>query len=1073
MKFNPVSSPIDGITVIEASAGTGKTFNMALIVLRFLLDGTTIDSVLAVTFTRAATSELKDRIRSFILSAMRLLQSEGNDEDSPLAALVADRAKKIDRNVLYNRLKRAYANIDTAAVFTIHGFCRRVIQEYAFETGIAHDVELTGDNQSLLVEAARSYTLRTLLAPKVPASFVSHISHALPPEKLVKYVFLWKADATISRVPPRDAFSWEVRDAADDEDVFDTTDERLYIFRFLRDISDRLLDLSDERGVLTYDSLISVIYATVQGDNSGVLLKKALRARFSVALIDEFQDTDALQYGIFTALFGEQGRPLVCIGDPKQAIYAFRGADVYTYLRAVQDGGVQYKYSLTTNWRSSNAMVQAVNTLFEYAKLKIAHPFLTKGISYHAVEASRAVEPLTIKGREVPALLFSFLSSSAVSKYMRNRGGTISTKGREIIAEQVATEIIALMRSDTKTAPDRPLRLSDIAVLVSSHRDAELFKRVLQQKMIPATLLHKESVFDTVTAREFLRLIAAVVNRSYGEIKSAVITTLIGGTLEESDDYLDRFYEWWSEWQNKGFLAAFSRIDRDTGMKQRIAAQKNGERILTNIRHLSELVHAKERDGMLSPFEVLRWFSEELSNPPTGDELQLRLESDANAVAIVTIHSAKGLQWPIVFLPTLFGSASFRGESGISHDESGQPIYHFKGPSEEWPRSVKQAISDEKLAEAIRLLYVGVTRAEKRCYILSGYFGSLSTSPLGYLLHGVKNFRDFKKLSEEDLKDDVLAVINRSSGTAAFVPHTTTVDLYAASEQKGVDKSARTFKGHIDRLWRVTSYSGLTAGESSSRDIDATGYIPDADTEDSDTQCEPIFLFPAGPRAGTALHEIFEQVDFTDFSEIEPVAQQVLERYSLTADIEDRTAVSVISEMVRNTLSASLSDRLSLSMIPREKTIREMEFFFPFNRISSTQLRDVLQENIGAFSFGDVKGFMHGFIDLVFEHEGKYYIVDWKSNLLGKNLSYYGNDSLREAIVQHNYRLQYVLYTVALHRMLSVTLDDYDYETHFGGVFYLFLRGTRAGTRNGVWYERPQLKLIERLNGVLGEGDDV
>ena len=1071
--FNALSSQVKGTTLIEASAGTGKTFSMALLMLRFLLNGSKIEEILAVTFTRAATSELKDRIRKFVDEAVRFLETNPTPTSatatSPVEKMVASFVGKEGLLQSYRRLKLAYANIDTASIFTIHAFCQRIIQEYAFETATPYGLELVEDGSEISLEIAQNYWLTTLLTPKTPRSFISHITQNLSPVKLLEYLRQWHKSGSISDPPRSEIFSWEETQTAESFDLI--ADTRLFIYRFLRLYPDQFETRNRELGKMTYDSLISILSDTLKKSETKEFLTKAVRKRFKVALIDEFQDTDSEQYNIFSTFFGDETRPLICIGDPKQAIYSFRKADLHTYLYATAKERLTQRYSLGLNWRSSDKMVTAVNRFFTKSTAKVDHPFIIPEIAFSEVEPSHTIAPLTIAGEEATPLVISFLAAKSVGKHHLSRSQDIKVSGKSYLAQYVASEILFLLNPQTEAEkkPGKPVTPSDIAILVASHKEGELFKNALSEHNIPASIQHQTSVFQTQIGQELWVVLTAIIERSYGVMKAAIITDIINGTLQEEDSFLEKFYDWWIEWREKGFLAAFTKMSTDTDMRRRLATRQDGERVLTDIRHLSETLHAKEWSAKLTPYELLQWFGQMISSSKKSDAAQLRMDSDEKAVSIVTLHSAKGLQWPIVFLPTLFSSAElFRGQkSGRYHDGEGENHYHYLAPAEKWPSPIKKAIEEERLAEKIRLLYVGMTRAEKRCYLMTGRFNTLGSSPLGYLMHGMRSFFDLKKLSDDDLIDDVNQFAE-AGVISSISPKNTTKKSPFVITQKPIDKTAKEFSRAIDPSWAITSYSALTSHRNEEQDFDYFLYKPqEKDKSDSIESPEPIFTFPAGPRAGTALHKVFESIDFTDSSCFNGAIESVLSSFSLLTDAEGNSHQQTIFEMVTAVLETELPHGPRLAEIPTQKCVQEMEFFFPFEKIDSEQLMATISDDMTHISFKTVQGFLHGFIDLVFQHENKFYIVDWKSNLLGKEVDSYTQPHLKEAMADHNYRLQYLLYTVALHRWLELTIDDYDYETHFGGAYYLFLRGVRVGKTTGIWYEKPEKQLIDRINTLL------
>jgi exodeoxyribonuclease V beta subunit len=558
----------------------------------------------------------------------------------------------------------------------------------------------------------------------------------------------------------------------------------------------------------------------------------------------------------------------------------------------------------------------------------------------------------------------------------------------------------------------------------------------------------------------------------------------------EWEIWLTKFRDYHDIWSASGFIRMFRQFIARERILIRLMSLSDGERRNTNILHLTELLHQASVEKKLGTAWLIKWLAEQRNpNTPRLEENQLRLESDENAVKIVTIHKSKGLEYPIVFCPFMYGHSEIGENTFLFHDETNNRRLTLDLGSEEIGEH-KKAAKREELAENLRLLYVALTRAKNRCYLVWGRFNKAGSSAPAYLFHHPGAAEDivstaiekFNGLTDSDIFQALEAVRDKSGGTVGLseMPDKPGPS-YSAPPDEAENLMVRNFSGKIDHQFRVSSFSALTSGQSHSAE---TGdYDPQAvhyeapepeDSAESREHVQDIFSFPKGARAGKCLHEIFEHLDFTekDVSLTTALVEKKLEAYDF-----DLTWQAPVCDMIRKTLSVNLDGgELTLSRIRNENRLNELEFYFPLNEISSSILKGIfaeyagpeLPENfpeyIGRLAFSPVRGFMKGFIDMAFQFQGKFYLVDWKSNFLGFSTADYHQGALANAMNENFYILQYHIYTMALHQYLSVRIRDYSYESHFGGVYYIFLRGTDPKYPEfGIYRDRPPEILITKL----------
>jgi exodeoxyribonuclease V beta subunit len=1205
--FQIATTPLQrGVTLIEASAGTGKTFTIAGLFLRLLIEQKlSVSEILVVTYTEAATEELRGRIRQALADAAAAFVS--GTSSTPFLQSLLEQSRGSAKDILAG-LEQALSNFDEAPIFTIHGFCQRQLRDRAFECGAPFDTELLTDPSALQQEIADDYWRRRFYeADPLVVQFA--LKNRLGPERLLPELELhsrhpalriisavdgrrfdelvsdlrtafarardtWRAEQAAIRQIFAQAGEWAIKDYAKPDVVSeqlselercfsdDAAPESFKCLKFFSataiaagtskkadaaptheffDCCDTLgqresefliglrLDFLDfaraelprrkqRLKVQSFDDLLTRLHAALLG-SGGERLAGEVRAKYKAALIDEFQDTDPVQYQIFRRLFAgppngqsdatvvassnhniapDEPLHLFLIGDPKQAIYGFRGADFFTYLDAVRRA--DRRFTLDANWRSESGLVTAVNTLFQRATA----PFVFDEIPFHPVVArgEADLKPLREGDRSHPQFHLWFFPRDPDAREISQ------ARAEEILPGVVASEIARLLNGDTRIG-DRPAGPQDIAVLVLKHSQAALMQEALRALKIPSVLHTEASLFASEEARDLERVLAAIAEPSSERMVRAALTTgLIGTTGVELDALnrdelpwqrrLESFHRYSNLWIDQGFTPMMRALLHDEQIRQRLLLLPDGERRLTNVLHLAEALHQAALERRLGPAGLTQWLADHIaSQDKAAEEHQLRLERDDFAVRLVTIHKSKGLEYPIVFCPFAWKSSDLKwaGEEQVFFHErldDGDSRFVRDLGSKNYDRHREIAFR-EKLAENVRLLYVALTRARNRCYFVWGSFKNAGTSAPAWLLHprelstictdDVLNAR-FKSLDDASIRAHLEKLVAESAGPGAgptiLLRDMPAPDLhcYRPPAESAIELTPRTFNGTIQRDWRTTSFSALaTHRRDDQPDHDPAGVLPPLEPAEEGT----IFAFPRGTNAGTCLHKIFECVDFTtpDDGELDRIVRDQLRVHGFDAE---RFAPAVVN-CVRRSLEVPLDPArpgLKLAAVPLDGRLNELEFTFPLKRTTPASIRDLFagasgdaESSLSRLKFDPVQGYVQGFIDLVFRLNETFYVVDWKSNWLGNRVEDYHQEAMRREMNERLYPLQYHLYTVALHQHLGTRLRGYEYEKHFGGVFYLFVRGIDPMRPElGVFHDRPSAKRIgslsERLLAKLG-----
>ncbi|MBK9362077.1 MAG: exodeoxyribonuclease V subunit beta [Rubrivivax sp.] len=1192
--------PLEGTTLIEASAGTGKTWNLCALVLRLLLErGLALAQVLVVTFTKAATAELRERIRARLVDVLDGLHGGPMAQDPFVAGLLgALRGRGLADEDMAKRLQVALQTFDEASIFTIHGFCQRALSDTPFAAALPMSTELLADDGELQLQVVNDFWRRRLagdtLDPALAALLVARgdtparwaallkrqvgkpLSRTIwpadvPPaadgaalvQAFAEVQALWAAgrQAIVARVrealPRLNARShhaeslataaqgWDrllaAADAASADYGLDKLDlltaprlqpkkglappaphpffetaatllalqaqqadalaaQRLALLReLLTDGPVALRALKRERRVVAFDDLLHDLQARLTGAG-GAALAQALRARWPVALIDEFQDTDPLQWAIFHTLHGEAGAPLFLLGDPKQAIYSFRHADLHTYLQARRSATATR--SLAENQRSTADLLVGLNAIFGAH----ARGFLLEGLDHPPAVAGARPRPVLIdrSAARAPLQLWQLPPGA-------DGGSPTKAEARRAAAHAVAGEVARLLaaaRRDEVTLDGRPLAAGDIAVLVRSHAQGAAMRQALAAQGVGSIELSQADVHRSVDAEELERVLAAMLAPTREPtLRAALATELMGLDATTIDAlaqheatllaHVTRFAGYRDTWLQRGVGPMLRRWLQQEAVAPRLLQRPDGERRLTNVLHLAERLQEAAAQHA-APEALLRWLQQQRVAGGGGDAAQLRLESDRDLVPIVTIHKSKGLEYPLVFCPFLWdghpGPADALSDGFEYHDDEGRPVIDFR-PGK-LPAVVKAQRDLERAAEHARLVYVALTRAVQRCVLVVGPYvtrksaSEAGRAPLNWLVAGAG--RDPATLARQPLAPDAITAA-WAALAAAQAPQ---VDLQPLPLQpvpplppQGPAPEALAAlpaPPPVATAWWVGSYSSLVRGlrhEGAARDHDDTlapdeavaGAAAAAPADDDD-----ILAFPRGPAAGECLHAVFEQADFADPATWPDAVAQALRRHPQPPAAADETLRRPrrLLRLLGDVLHTPLQPGLQLHTVPATRRLVEWEFNLPVARLAASALAATLHAHGMAApvpGFATLRGYLRGFIDLVFEHQGRWYIVDWKSNHLGHTAADYAAPGLARAMAEHGYELQALLYAVALHRHLGRRLAGYDFDRHVGGVLMLFVRGVRPGWVDGqgrpcgVHAVRPTRALIEDLSALLGD----
>ncbi len=1238
--LKPLTFPLFGSRLIEASAGTGKTWTIAALYVRLVLGhdpdlGNEQDfskarlpsEILVMTFTRAATRELSERIRGRLIEAVRYFREEtqARQEDDFLISLRHDYPSGKSRDQASWRLAMAAESMDEAAVHTIDAWCQRMLKEHAFDSGCLFDEELVADEDLLRIEACQDYWrqqcyplsadhLSTVLSvwPSVNAligdmkylldkdvqddigldSIEARIDAAVAKRnhELGQLKSVWRTNAramlewlngqidnpvlkkgwnTRSLKKPSytgwlntliawcddpDAFKeptlktgWDRFTPKGMEEVrvvgsgpyelpaeFKAFGELREDIEFVNDIkaplrrhaalwiSVRLAKLKREAGTFGFADMLCRLDRALSTPASGERLRQRILSQYPVALIDEFQDTSPLQFNIFDQIYrtgsNSDQTALLLIGDPKQSIYGFRGADIYSYIKARQATKGRH-YVLKTNYRSTHAVVNVVNRLFSRVDRHPNRPdgaFLFKRfpgnpLPFVDVQANGRAEYFVDSTGKVPALtLVHSLTDLQSADQLRDNFSALC-------AEQIVAWLndaqAGFAEDGKKTVPLRP---KDIAVLVRTGKEAAAVRKHLSRRGVSSVYLSdKDSVFNSPEARDlYFWLQAVAMPGNVRFVRAALATRMIGFSLadlqnlaqdeEAFDTQAERLRDLQSVWQSQGVLAMLRRTLHQFDLPSRWLKESEGERSLTNFLHLSELLQSAS-SHLEGEQALIRWFKTEMEEQSQASEDQIvRLESDEDLVKVITIHKSKGLEYQVVLLPfvTSFRAAKKEDSSFMDvPDEQGKRNLILKLNSEMTERADR-----ERLKEDLRLLYVGLTRARHALWV--GFsavkFRNTKTcishqSAIGYLLNGGHEIDEPAKWIEplEAFVQDISDHVPVASEWVRLVPASPQIALtrlVRKSDQIGLLEHP-PYRCDFDKNWSIGSFSRLTKDivplKTQLSALQIAQPADDESDQDSDADADALSIlmpviqtagqgshairhvFHKGPIAGNFLHDQLEWLAGEKFALADDIDLQGRLKRRCERFGYDRHADGLVEWLSAIVQTVLPGPNASLNVL--EQVLPEMEFWLPTSLIQTPLLDELCRKHLlngharSSLPDRELHGMLMGYADLVFEHNGKFWVLDYKSNYLGKDDLAYDFAAMEKSMAEHRYDMQAALYMLSLHRLLKKRLGDrYDPFVHMGGAVYLFLRGIN-GPSQGTYVVPPSVDMLLELDAMLGE----
>ncbi|MCU4674601.1 exodeoxyribonuclease V subunit beta [Catenovulum sp. 2E275] len=1207
--LQPAELPLYGRHLIEASAGTGKTFNITRLYLRCLLEKElTVQQILVMTFTKAATEELRARIDKELRNALNNWGKLG-EKDTFFAAM----EKQFSREQITPILKLALLDLDEAAIFTIHGFCNRVLSAQAFASGIDFETQMETDTSEYLLAATQDWIRKVnqnkddfqLLAQNnwhIPEHFLSQFAVAISqaddtqaasesnslseqnPAKQQLTAATEDAIKTAQAASLQQAAQtfWGVKQSVLSElnlaktEIFDALvnqhkdktkreEEWAELIGWLENESDMpfpksagdfingnryrkneslktlfepLKQLKDEfkksldainqraeqqlnnapvcelvlsgilhiqqkfnrmkqqQSVMDFDDLIIKLSRTLlaekekkQTQNMQASLTESLKQDYPVALVDEFQDTDAAQYAILDCLYPNaahsQNTCLIMIGDPKQAIYGFRGGDIFTYLAAREQA--DFHWIMDTNWRSVATMVSGYNRLFwGNALTENSADVFGYNIAYEQIKstanAAANKAPLFDPNNQFAAVNYAFLGEV---EQPTGAKGAVKADYTSHLATWCSNEIIRLL-TQAKLG-ELPLKQQDIAILVKTGGEAQIMQTALAASGLASVYLSDRSNIllseQALHIEQVLMALLEVENESL--LIRAFSTPLFGYDLAQLARFQQTEYqeEWEAAvnlatelkqlWQYNGVMALLMHL-----IHHQFKPQAHiHERSLTNMIHLAEILQQASRQ-FKHPQQLLKWYKRQRELGKS--EAEQRLESEANLIKIVTQHSSKGLEYPVVFIPfaNIYTDPTKAGKQTRQFfkyfDQQAQQSRMQIGADDAVLAQVKQ----QGIAESVRLLYVALTRAEHRCYLGIAPFEQAEYSALAKTL-GVEN--------NDQWDEKIQNLVKTSQGSSQLIQLAPTIqpEQYQGDESAQNSIQPAQFNAELDDKWSLYSFSKITrnAHTSLSDKNDERRDLSQLAADELIDQVEPSsagiqFTLPKGAHAGNLLHDILEHTDFSQPNWAQSTSDPII-RFGLLEDTQKPELFNWLDSLIhaRFPVISEPDKSLCLADLSFKQTLREAEFYFPLNRAYLAALMKLLKQhravkhNIYLPAESELQGMMHGFIDLIFEYNGKFYVADYKSTHLGNRVEDYHFDALKANNQAHFYDLQYLIYSLALHRYLQTRLPDYDVNQHFGGVYYFYLRGMDKHNSEafGVFYTEITAQVLTELDALFSQ----
>ncbi|HET6560321.1 MAG TPA: UvrD-helicase domain-containing protein [Marmoricola sp.] len=1102
----PTEFDIDGelpeagtTTLLEASAGTGKTWAIAALVARYVIEeGLPLERLLVVTFGRAASQELRSRVRERLVDAERHLSAgvagaPGKGTDALLARLL--RGTPDELRLRRDRARQAVTDFDAATIATIHQFCQLVLRGL----GVAGDTEAGAE----LVEDLEE--LREQVVDDLYVAMFADWDGAPPLTRA--------AAGALARVVVEDP---SARLTPEDRGTDDPADVRV---RFACGVREAMELRKRRLGILSYDDLLSRLADALEhGDRAAC---QRMRARWDVVLVDEFQDTDPVQWRVFDRAFTGSAA-MVLIGDPKQAIYAFRGGDVATYTSARSTA--HRHATLGVNHRSDAPLVDAVTTLLRGARLgdEIVVRDVRSALGEGRLQGAPSIAPLRL--RMVNRLQLGD----------RDKPPAVG-EARAAVAEDLARDVAALLASPAEY-DGRPLDAADVAVLCSTGPQCELVRSALVEAGVPAVVLGAASVFASPAADDWLTLLEGLEQpHRTGRVRAVALTAFLGLTAgklaERGEPFTAELAETLRDWavllRERGVAAVLEVAAARHGMGSRLVRDRGGERLLTDVRHLGEVLHdvaSRERLGLPALLAWLRTQMAEVRRDAPDDRAR-RLDSDARAVQVLTIHKAKGLQYPVVYLPFAADHMLKNEDYPRFHDDDGRRCLDVGGSaSKDSLERAEAELADERL----RLLYVALTRAQSQ--VVTWWFATgknLTASSLHRMVMGRVPGQAEVGITVPTMKDaNAKDHAEKWEGVGALTVELVRPRTASAPERPEETPALRVrpWTRHVDQVWRRTSYTALSSAaaaepvaafgsepEVTPKEDEPDVAVADAATADPTLAVpSPMAGLPMGATFGSLVHAVLEHTDPAAPGHggdlraelVEQIRTQLV-RWPVQLDVGE--LADALVAVCDTPLGAGDGD-VTLRQVGRADRMAELDFELPLaggdladhprSRARLADLAPLLREHLPdgdpLRAYADVltdpgydaqllHGYLNGSVDVVLRLNGsRFVVVDYKTNWLAPydseslTAAHYAPARLAEAMRGSSYPLQALLYAVVLHRFLRWRLAGYDPERHFGGVRYLYLRGMCGpdtpvvdGERCGIFTWRPPVALVEAVSQLL------
>jgi exodeoxyribonuclease V beta subunit len=1100
--FDLYKVSLNGTKLIEASAGTGKTYTLSGLYIRYIVEKRlTPDQILVVTFTKAATAELKGRLRQQLIECKNHLSGfheVSKDDNKHLFELYESYKNEQHYPDALKLVSLAIICFDQASVFTINSFCQKIlddfnsecqlpvlaelintddeIKNYVYDFWRFKQKELSVDLLALIPDIEKIINKFKWLLSKSHYKSIGfrdiEINSKSLGETLSDLKILWESDKELlmdfiycgkfsgNKYPKksREKYKNDIEEFLNgqltdvskftaeslksnlnkDQTVYTFPDffhqlepiiseREIFVSQFLQECWNYILERLDknlqENGIYSYSDQIRLVYQAVKTNSN---LAHSISNQWQCVMIDEFQDTDALQFEIFNSCFNQGRNSLIYVGDPKQAIYDFRGADVFVYEKAKLS--VDEIYNLETNWRSSEEMLNVSNSMFDSN-----NSFLLNAIAFHPSKSKDDQSSQLIDKEYSNAL--AVINSPAMNRH-----------------EKLKNELLRLLNfAEIQTASEtRKLQEKDIAILVKTNSEAiELYEFLISENF-SVTLSSEASIFTTEIAKQLHYLIRAILFPS----KENVFTTYQGIFFQMNiaeihslniEELTSEFIALRVQSQQQGLSESLNIFLQEKNVYENLLSRNDGERHYTDLIHLLELFQQQQDNG-LSLEQLYEWLIKQISKPENindnNENQKRRLESDGQKITIMTIHKSKGLEFPIVFIPNIekikpigLNDGKLLNSIVAVHDNDNNGIIDWRGTEEAVAK-----FQLEQEAELMRVLYVAITRAKFRVYLGADFDKNLDRLAITRLFKNLE-------VNSANIKDFIIDIDER---TNHFNDSNITPALILTP-----------FKGEISQPLSVYSFSSLTKNHQ---------YYAETDEEGKKKEnFESFFDFPGGTKSGTMQHHILEELDF---NAAKSVIQQVSER-QLKENGYDLKWSECLAQQIHTVLNTKLwNDGFELKNV-RNKIV-EMEFLLPLETVDKVIISRWLSQHRNKsteFSNDSLKGFLTGFIDLIVEFNKKFYIIDYKSNYLGKSFEDYSFLNLEKSVQHHYYDLQYLLYTVAFTRFLQNKIPDFDYSRDFGGVAYIFIRGMKPDEAGqGVYFNKPDKKLIDEILSEFSHG---